>query len=379
MSKALDLLKKIVEINTANPPGNETKAAEFLADYMKKFCFKVDLVGDEDRKNVIGFAGNPDSKKILAFNGHIDTVPAAAKDWETDPFTPVIDGDRCYGRGSADMKGGVVASVRAIEEAAEKGLLEDKLIIFAGTADEETGADSKRGCSAAVNYLLDNGYVPEGVIIPEPNSDMREIQINLGHRGLIWVECTALGKVGHSGLLGEEDNAIIKMNKFLVELYSVFSSKPQEIDGVPQSSAKVTYITAGNEVSYNIIPGICRAHMDIRVCPTEKNEDVLEAVKSLADKYDVRIDVIKNTPSGAISRDDKLMKLIEGTMKAENYPYIVSYATPTCDAHWFINRGVPAVNGMGPNGGNVHAPDEWVSISSLDERVKLFYEIIKSF
>lgn len=274
------------------------------------------------------------------------------------------------------MKGGIVASIFAIIEAKKEKLLNDKLIVFVGSSDEETGADSKIGCKLVVDHLLKKKIIPTGVIIPEPNTKLDKIKINLGHRGLIWMQCKSQGTVIHSGLLRTEDNAILKMNNFVNKVYNLFPKEPTRINGVPSSSCRLTYINSGLDKGFRRTPSHCFADLDVRISPLEKNDDVLEKIKSIADKFDIEISIIKNTPAAAISKNEKIVRVITDVLKEEKVDYELGYASPTCDAHWFINKGIPAINGMGATGDNVHASNEYIVLESIYDRIKTFKQII---
>lgn len=79
-------LTKIVAINTSNPPGNESEAADFLAGFLKNKARKIELIGRDKRKNIIAFFGNLKSENILLFNGHLDAVPFDKNEWQTNPL-----------------------------------------------------------------------------------------------------------------------------------------------------------------------------------------------------------------------------------------------------------------------------------------------------
>ena len=369
-----ELLKKLVETNTVND--NETELSEYLSEYLKDCADKIELLGEDKRKNIIAYFGDLKSKNILLFNGHLDTVSALETDWKSEPFILTeIDG-LLYGRGTADMKGGIVASIFAILEAKKENLLNDKLIIFVGSADEETGADSELGCKKVVEHLISNNIIPTGAIIPEPNTKRDKIKINLGHRGLMWIQCESKGTVVHSGLLRKEDNAILKMNKFIEEVYNLFPKEPTRINNVPSSSCRVTYINSGTDQGFRRTPANCIADLDIRTSPLEKNEDILAKVKEIANKFEISINVIKNTPSASINDNEKIVKVVSETLEEQQINYELGYASPTCDAHWFINKEIPAINGMGATGDNPHASNEYIIFDSIKDRIETYKKII---
>ncbi len=377
MNRTYELLKKLVETNTVN--GNETELSRYIYNYLKDYADKLELLGEDKRKNIIAYFGNLHSKNILLFNGHLDTVTAVEKDWQSNPFILTHKDGLYYGRGTADMKGGIVASLIAIIEAKQENLINDKLIIFAGSVDEETGADSLLGCKMIVEHLIAKDIIPQGVIIPEPNTNKERLKINLGHRGLMWIQCESKGTVVHSGLLRKEDNAILNMYNFINEIYNLFPKEAVKINNVPPNSCRLTYINSGIDKGFRRTPENCIADLDIRISPLEDNADVYNKVVEVANKLGITIDVIKNTPASSITKDENIVKVVESVLQEQNINYELGYASPTCDAHWFIKKGIPAINGMGATGDNVHASNEYIDLNSIEQIIKVFKKIIKTF
>jgi len=372
-------LSNLISINTSNPSGNETEAVNFLRGFLKSKAKKIKLVGGGKRKNIVAFFGNLKSDNTFLFNGHLDTVPFDKKEWKTDPLKLVEKNGYYYGRGVADMKGGIAASIFAILEAEKLGYLKNKQVIFAGSADEETGADSDLGSKMVVNYFKRNKIKIKGALIPEPSSNKKALTINLGHRGLVWLKARSFGKAGHAGLLQKEDNAILKMQKFTQEIYNLFPKEPKKIKGIPQSSVRITFTKSGDSEHYNIIPRMCEANFDVRISPYDNNKIMINKLLKLAKKFDIDIQIIKNTSSSRISKNEKVVKVFEDILKSRKQKYKLGFSSPACDAHWYINVGIPTVNGMGPVGENVHAPNECILIETLYSRIELFSELIKEF
>ncbi len=372
-------LSDIIAIDTSNPPGNEGKAADFLAGFLKDKARKIELIGKDKRKNIIAFFGNLKSENILLFNGHLDTVPFDKNEWQTNPLKLTEKNGRYYGRGTADIKGGIAASIFAILNAEELGYLKNKQVIFAGSADEETGASSEFGSKLIAEYFVKNKIKVKGALIPEPSGNKKHLKINLGHRGLIWLKARSFGKAGHAGLLRKENNAILKMQKFIQEIYGLFPREPKKIKEIPQSSARITFISSGNGEHYNIIPKMCEANFDVRISPYGDNSKIINKIIRIAGKLGIKIFTIKNTSSSRISRNEKIVKVFENVLELRKQKYKLGFASPACDAHWYISAGIPAINGAGPIGENLHVPDEYILTESLYDRIDLFTELIREF
>src|SRR5438105_7776989 len=136
-----ELLQELIRIDTTNPPGNETRAAELLRDYLEEHGVECELYARiPERANLVaripGRAGGP----TLLFLSHTDVVLADASEWAADPFGGELRDGEVWGRGALDMKGQVAASAVAIASLAREGFEPSGDLIFAATADEEVGA-----------------------------------------------------------------------------------------------------------------------------------------------------------------------------------------------------------------------------------------------
>ena len=378
MKKAKDIVKDLIEINTQIPEGNESIAVKYIYDLLKDKASKIEIIGEYPRENIIAFFGNLESKNILLLTGHLDVAPADKEEWDTNPYIAEEKEGKIYGRGSCDMKGGIAICLEAILNSLNKDFVKDKLIIFAGTADEETGANSEIGAKLVANYLKENNIKPIGVILPEPNNHYEIIKVNIGHRGAMWVECESKGKAMHPGsIVHKENNAIINMYNFIEEVRNYIPGDTKIVDGIPGSTCRVTYINSGIKSAFKFVPDKCMCNLDIRVSPLEKNEEILSKLLEIANKHDVEVKVLRQTPSSIISKDEKILEIMLKVLEENKKAYEVCCASPVCDAHWFNALGMPTLNVLGASGGNVHVKNEYATIDSLEDRVKLLEEVIE--
>ncbi len=209
------LTQDLIRIPTVNPPGEGYEpCANLLGDRLKRSGFDVSYiraageVGDSDRyprTNVIARLEGRGPGRSVHFNGHIDVVEAGLG-WTEDPFGGAIRDGRLYGRGACDMKGGIAASVIALESILAEGIRFDGAVEISGTADEESGG------FGGVAYLAHQGFFSkprvDHVIIPEClNVD----RICIGHRGVWWAEIETFGKIAHGSMPFLGDCAIRHM------------------------------------------------------------------------------------------------------------------------------------------------------------------------
>jgi succinyl-diaminopimelate desuccinylase len=166
------LTQDLVRIPTVNPPGDAYRpCAEFLGERLRRRGFDIAYVradgapGDTDRHPRINVIARRESGRpgpCVHFNSHIDVVEPGAG-WTVDPFAAVVKDGRVYGRGTCDMKGGLAASVIAVETLLDSGLDLPGALEISGTADEESGG------YGGVAYLAERGW-PSGAGSPSPGS-----------------------------------------------------------------------------------------------------------------------------------------------------------------------------------------------------------------
>ena len=216
------LTQDLVRIPTLNPPGNNyLEICEYLAERLGRKGFHIDLIrakgapGDSaahPRWNLIARREGSRVGDCVHFNSHHDVVEVG-HGWTRDPFGAEIEGDRIYGRGTCDMKGGLAASVIAAE--AFIAACPD----FAGAVEISATADEESGGYGGVAYLAERGWFsPERVqhvIIPER---LYKDKICLGHRGVWWAEIETKGRIAHGSMPFLGDSAVRHMGAVLQEM-----------------------------------------------------------------------------------------------------------------------------------------------------------------
>jgi succinyl-diaminopimelate desuccinylase len=200
----VSFLQDLIRIPTVNPPGEEyTAGAEFIGARLKEFGYHAQYVAAEGRPehtirrprvNVIGRMAGPAERPLLHFNGHFDVVPAG-KGWTVDPFAGTLREGKLYGRGTADQKAGIAASIYAVEAIRRAGVKLQGTVEQSGTVDEESGG------FAGVAELAARGLIHQDrtdfVIITEPSNVDR---ICIGHRGVYWFKVALHGRIGHGSM-----------------------------------------------------------------------------------------------------------------------------------------------------------------------------------
>ena len=285
------LTQDLIRIPTVNPPGDVyTDCAEFIGRRLAARGFQVEYVraegapGDSDRyprTNVIARIEGRRPGPCVHFNGHIDVVPAG-RGWTVDPFGGVVKDGRVYGRGACDMKGGIAASIIAVESILDAGIPFGGALEISGTVDEESGGYGGVGHLAKLGYFSRPRV--DHVIIPEPlNVD----RVCIGHRGVWWAEIETKGRVAHGSMPFLGNCAVRHMGAVLhrieTDLIPRLAAKrtamPVVPEGARQSTLNVNAIHGGQPEDHEglpspMVPDSCRMVIDRRYLIEEEPEAV---------------------------------------------------------------------------------------------------------
>ena len=208
-----ELLQGLIRIDTTNPPGNETAAAELLRDYLEDSGVECELYAKiPERANLVArIPGRGDGPRLL-FLSHTDVVLADASEWNADPFGGELREGEVWGRGALDMKGQVAAEAVAIASLAREGFEPAGELIFCATADEEVGAGFGTSwlCQEHADAVRCDYLVNEG------SGDRVELGGNTFYLCSVAEKMSAPfqlrvhGRSGHASMPGIADNALVK-------------------------------------------------------------------------------------------------------------------------------------------------------------------------
>jgi succinyl-diaminopimelate desuccinylase len=292
-AELVELTRELIRFPTVNPPGEAYRpCAEFIGRRLAARGFRVEYVralgtpGDSDRHprvNVIGRREGTGGGPCVHFNSHIDVVQSGAG-WTLDPFAGVVRDGRVYGRGACDMKGGLAASIIAVEALLDSGRPLPGTLEISGTVDEESGG------YGGVHYLAERGWFTpprvNHVIIPEPlNID----RVCVGHRGVWWAQIETHGRMAHGSMPFLGDCAVRHMQavleRFETRLYPALALRHTDMPVVPcgarHSTMNINSIHGGlAELTGGLpsacVPDSCRMVIDRRWLI----EEDLDGVKS---------------------------------------------------------------------------------------------------
>lgn len=397
----IGLAQDLIRIPTLNPPGrNYREICDYLAARLLAQGWTVEMIratgapGDSDtfpRWNMIARRDSGRAGDCVHFNSHHDVVEVG-HGWTRDPFGGELDGDRLYGRGACDMKGGLAASLIAAESfiAAHpdwRGAIE-----ISATADEESGG------YGGVAYLAERGYFSpdrvQHVLIPEP---LHKDRICLGHRGVWWAEVETHGRIAHGSMPFLGDSAIRHMGAVLQEiedrLYPLLATKTTAMPVVPpqarQSTLNINSIHGGEpeplpgdtSLPAPCVADRCRIVLDRRflieeALPEVKAEltAVLERVKARRPTFSYSIrDLFEVQPTMA-DRDAPVVRSTAAAIErvvGRVADYVVS---PGTYDQKHIDRIGRLKNCIAYGPGLLHLahqPDEWVGVQDMLDSAKV--------
>jgi acetylornithine deacetylase/succinyl-diaminopimelate desuccinylase-like protein len=313
--EAVELLRRLLRLNTVNPPGNETPAAELLRDYLEASGVEVSLYGRvPHRMNLVARLRGGDGPSFC-FLSHTDTVVADPAEWSRDPWSGDLADDHVWGRGALDMKGQVAASAVAIASLAREGFRPPGDLVFVASADEEVGPDDGLMWLCAEH--------PDAVRVDYAVNEGGGERVELGGRPFYLcaaaekmsspLRITVHGRSGHASTPGIADNALVKAAP-LVERLAAYRPEPAvgpEVAGFldvvlgerPPAEEVLDRLAAVDALAAeliapllsftlsptviraserrNVIPGTCELVVDRRLLPGQTPEDVEPLLRAL--------------------------------------------------------------------------------------------------
>jgi acetylornithine deacetylase/succinyl-diaminopimelate desuccinylase family protein len=360
------LLAALVTVPTENPPATGyTPCVELLVATLAELGLRYETIGipsppDAPRTAIRAWLGT--GTPVLYFHGHYDVVPAQSP----SQFVPRLEGDTMFGRGSSDMKSGLVAmlyAARALQMADVRlnGRLE---LLF--VPDEETGGAYGSGALAAAGRLGTDGI---GMLLPEPTSGV----VWNANRGAITLEISVKGRAAHVGLQHQGVNAV---EKALPLLNSLFELK-RDLDARGGSVLLIGgRFDAGT--NFNTVPACCRFSVDRR---TDASEDfdaerrrLLEVIeRARAGGLEIEVQTIQEGRSSSTPADAPLGHVLAESVAAITGDAPLFEPCPgLLEIRFYAERGVPAL-AYGPGILAVsHGPQEFVKISRMVECAKIY-------
>jgi acetylornithine deacetylase len=376
--QSLLLAQTLVRMNTVSANSN-LDLIDFAQSHLKALGVQSRITYNAERTKANLFATLGEGKPAgVIVSGHTDTVPWDGQDWSVDPLSAVVQNERLYGRGSADMK-----SFIAIALANAHRFLESDspfAVHFAFSYEEEIGCF---GVKELIADMRDAGIKPLACIVGEPTSMVPAI----AHKGVYRYKCCVRGKEAHSSLTPKSVNAIEMAARVIGKVRDMaedFERNEPRYEGfdVPFSTASVGQFHGG--IADNVVPRDAEFRYEFRDLPTADAGQMqakvvayagsLEpAMKKVAPDAGFSFETICEIPSFLGAADNPVTKLAQ-RLSGEEGTTLVAFGT---EAGLFKNAGIPTVV-CGPGSiEQAHQPDEFVSLEQL-ARCELFMERLAS-
>jgi acetylornithine deacetylase len=275
-----------------------------------------------------------------------------------------VDGDRLYGRGAYDMKGGVVAALLACREAAGLGLAGD--VVVAAVADEEHA-------SLGVQEVLAAGRA-DGAIVTEPT----ELELIVAHKGFLWGEIEVHGRAAHGSRPHLGEDAIVKMGPVLTALGELdVQLGAREHPRLGRGSVHASLISGGEELSS--YPARCLLSVERRTLPGETAEAVEAELAALAGLAGGTARTLLVREPFEVDEDSPFAQTVRAAAAGVlGEPPAIGGASYWADAAFISAAGIPTVM-FGPAGEGAHAAQEWVSLSSVEAVTRTLVETARRF
>ncbi|HDP2784448.1 TPA: ArgE/DapE family deacylase, partial [Staphylococcus aureus] len=389
----IQLLADIVELQTEN--NNEIDVCNYLTDLFDKYDIKSEILKvNEHRANIVAEIGN--GSPILALSGHMDVVDAGNQDnWSYPPFQLTEKDGKLYGRGTTDMKGGLMALVVSLIELKEQNELPHGTIRLLATAGEEKEQEGAK-------LLADKGYLDDvdGLIIAEPTGS----GIYYAHKGSMSCKVTATGKAVHSSVPFIGDNAI----DTLLEFYNLFKEKyselkqqdtKHELDVAPMFKSLIGKEISEEDANYasgltavcsiinggkqfNSVPDEASLEFNVRPVPEYDNDFIESFFQNIINDVDsnkLSLDIPSNHRPVTSDKNSKLITTIKDVASSyvEQDEIFVSALVGATDASSFLgdNKDNVDLAIFGP--GNplmAHQIDEYIEKDMYLKYIDIFKE-----
>jgi succinyl-diaminopimelate desuccinylase len=349
------LAERLITYDTSTQEGMQS-AAGFVKGWLE--ARDVEVTGTVyNGRPVLAATIGPEEGPTVVLHGHLDVVPGRA-----EQFTPRVEGDRLYGRGAYDMKGGLAAMMCAVHDLAEE---ERVRLHFVCVADEESEEIEAR----ASDYLVQQGYVGDFAITGEPT----DMHIGIQAKGVLAMRIEVAGTAAHGSTPWVGDNAVLKAVDVFRQI-EVLPFARESSDLFDRPSINLGRIMGGDAL--NKVPDLCIIDVDVRYLPGQDADEIRASVDALPDATVVK--VFHRHPA-IVEREDPFVQVLGAAISQVAAPVAERLGVGrdgASDAISFLEAGVPAVE-FGPIGDGHHGPEEWVSVRSLGDYRRTLVEFVK--
>jgi len=359
-ARVITLLRDLIRIPSENPPGDEREIAAFIMSFLKGQGYRPRRIAyASGRDNVVVTAGKAGAKKRVLLSPHIDTVPAG-EGWKYGPFDGTVAGVKVFGRGAADCKINVAVSLEILAHLAERAFeLNDLEIVYAATADEETG--SALGFVPLVKELpvCDYALVMDG----------EDFKIENAQKGLRHVTVTLYGKRAHGAYVERGDNAAVRAMKLYEQVERMVTAFNRR-DKQCLMTVNLGVIEAGDKV--NMVPDSCRMQLDFRFMGNDTGRLLMRELKALAKQAarKATVEAQHSQEPCLCPRRTTLAQSLEKALRKNKRPVRYELSKGATVLSYIPKKTQAVIMGFG-DPGVFHCTNEYVSIKNILDGVNV--------
>ena len=375
MQRAVDICRDLISIRSVTRC--DDTIVRYVAKILENIGFNCEVLtfSSDDGTNVVhNLYAEYDSGKggrNLGFLGHLDTVPAG-DGWTYEPFSATSVDDFLYGRGIADMKGGVGCFLAALETGVEH--ITGKVSIFL-TCDEEIG--TYEGIQSVLRWAVEHKKIPDHCLIGEPSSDKKICdRMYIGHRGSINISAKACGEQMHSAYV-TNDNKNNALERLCCYVSDVSMFKFDRIDNrFPECVVSPTMIKSAN-IAENVVPAYAEMNFNVRYSGAYTYDDIVSIFSDLAKKYEIEISY-RNSGCAYICDDLYLLDIASKAVSdILGYIPLKSAGGGTSDGRFMIDL-CPLIE-LGMIDETIHKANECVRISDCVDLANVYLRFLQLY
>ena len=372
---AIALARALIKIDSRNPTlapdsRGEGDCAVFLAEVLEDWGFSVQLMENDGRPNVVASIGPRDAPALM-FNGHLDVV--GVEGMIHAPFSPEERDGKIYGRGAADMKGGLAAMCAAAVTA--DPVKSRGRILIAAVADEEYE-------SLGTRALLDSAVHAKAAIIGEPT----RLAICSAHRGFAWFDITVRGRAAHGSRYDIGIDAISLAALLLAELDALEQTRENGLRHplLGRGSLHASTIRGGSGIS--TYPEMCTLSIERRTLPGESadlaRQEILDAcdrVRARRPAFEAEVSLTNAQLPSDVPHDAPVVQLLGRGLQKEGLKVNIEGLSAWTDAALLNAAGIPTVC-FGPGDISLaHAAEEFVAIDEIEKATRVLTHIVREW
>ena len=368
----LELLKKLIKIESISP--NDNGCFDVIKQQFDGLDFSFEETNYKNISNLI--ITNGDSKnKTFCFLGHTDVVPPGPEsEWSVPPFSGEIIDNKIYGRGAADMKGGVACFVSALKEFLSENKDPSFNIMVLLNSNEEGKLENGK-VDRVINEMIDKDIFIDFCLIGEPSSSKKVGDvIRIGRRGSLSGNLKVYGIQGHVAYPKQALNPILGIGKTLEELKNMEWDRGNE--NFEPTSFQVSNIKSGTGAE-NVVPGVLEMTFNFRFSPESSPDGLKEKFEALLKKSDLKYDVswiLSALPF--LTAKTEFIDIVKSSIKEiNNIDTKIDNGGGTSDGRWVAPMGSEIVE-LGPLNKTIHQIDEHVDIEDLSTLKEIYKKIL---